>query len=248
VMNGSNARFFRLSFGKLAEMHLIGNDQGLLSAPVKLKRMTLAPAERADIIFDFSAFAGQKILLKSDSFDIVQFRVAETGSPDTSSLPETLRKVERIPESRAVKTRRLTLDETMDKVQQSMGMLLNNTPWHMPVTEKPVIDTTEIWEFVNLTEDTHPIHLHLVKFQILDRRNFDVFQFQDTGEMRYTVPAIPAGPEESGWKDTVRCDKGQVTRIIVPFEGYTGRYVWHCHLLEHEDNEMMRPFEVVAAG
>jgi spore coat protein A, manganese oxidase len=248
VMNGSNARFFRLSFGDQLEMHVIGGDQGLLEAPVKAKHALLSPAERTDLLFDFSAHAGEKLLLKSDSFDIMEFRVAASGSKDESPLPTALRTIKRIPESAAVRTRRLTLDEKMDKVQDSMGMLLNNTPWHMPVTEKPVIDTTEIWELVNLTEDTHPIHLHLVKFQILDRRSFDVFHFQDTGEMRYTGRAVPAGPEEAGWKDTVRCEKGHVTRIIVPFEGYKGRYVWHCHLLEHEDNEMMRPFEVVEAG
>jgi spore coat protein A len=245
-MNGSNARFF-LSFGDLLELHVIGGDQGLLQAPVKTQHALLAPAERTDIVFDFSAHAGEKILLKSDSFDIMEFRVAASGSKASGSLPATLRSVARIPESKAVRTRRLTLDERMDKVHESMGMLLNNTPWHMPVTEKPVIDTTEIWELVNLTEDTHPIHLHLVKFQVLDRRSFDVFHFQDTGEMRYTNRVLPAGTEEAGWKDTVRCEKGHVTRIIVPFEGYTGRYVWHCHLLEHEDNEMMRPFEVVEA-
>jgi spore coat protein A, manganese oxidase len=246
LMNGSNTRFFRLSFGNLFEMHQIGSDQGLLSAPVKAKRVLIAPAERVDIVFDFSQHAGEKIILKSDSFDIMQFRVASSGAPDNSALPASLKTAQRIPENRAIKTRRLTLDETMDKVQQSMGMMLNNTPWHMPVTEKPVINTTEIWELVNLTEDTHPIHLHLVKFQLLDRRSFDVFEYQDKGELRYTAPAIPASPEESGWKDTIRCETGQVTRIIVPFEGYTGRYVWHCHLLEHEDNEMMRPFEVVS--
>jgi spore coat protein A len=132
-------------------------------------------------------------------------------------------------------------------VQQSMGMLLNNTHWHMPVTEKPVVDTTEIWELVNLTEDTHPIHLHLVKFQILDRRKFDVFEYRSKGTLRYLSPGVPPSPSEAGWKDTVRADSGLITRIIVRFEGYTGRYVWHCHLLEHEDNEMMRPFEVVAS-
>lgn len=248
LMNGSNARFFRLSFGDLLEMHQIGSDQGLLAAPVKKKRVLMAPAERMDIVFDFSGLAGQKVLLKSDSFDIMQFRVAAKGGPDTSSLPSVLQTVKRIPESQAVRTRRLTLDETMDLVQQSMGMTLNKTPWHMPVTEKPAIDTTEIWELVNLTEDTHPIHLHLVKFQLLDRRDFDVFHYQDKGELRYTGAVEPPVAEEAGWKDTVRCESGQVTRIIVPFEGYTGRYVWHCHILEHEDNEMMRPYEVVAAG
>jgi spore coat protein A, manganese oxidase len=130
IMNGSNARFFRLSFGNLLPMHQISSDQGLLSAPIKMKRLLLAPAERADIIFDFSQHAGEKIILKSDSFDIMQFRVASSGAPDNSSLPPALKTVPRIPETQAIKTRRLTLDETMDKVQQSMGMMLNNTAWH----------------------------------------------------------------------------------------------------------------------
>lgn len=248
VMNGSNARFFRLSVGNLLEMHQIGSDQGLLSAPASMKRILLAPAERADFVFDFSGYAGQQLILKSDSFDIAQFRVAATGTTDTSSLPATLRPVARIPEAQAVKTRRLTLDEKMDMVQQSMGMTLNKTPWHMPVTEKPVLNTTEIWELVNLTEDTHPIHLHLVRFQVLDRRPFDAFAYRDKGELHYYGPASLPGADEAGWKDTVRCESGTVTRIIVPFEGYAGRYVWHCHILEHEDNEMMRPFEVLPAA
>jgi spore coat protein A len=247
VMNGSNARFFRISIGNLLELHQIGSDQGLLGAPVSAKRILLMPAERADFVFDFAAYAGQTLILKSDSFDILQFRVAATGGKDTSSLPASLRPVVRIPESQAVRTRRLTLDETMDKVQNSMGMLLNKTMWHMPVTEDPVLNTTEIWELVNLTEDTHPIHLHLVRFQLLDRRPFDVFAYQDKGVLNFYGPAKGPGADEAGWKDTVRCEAGTVTRIIVPFEGYAGRYVWHCHILEHEDNEMMRPFEVLPA-
>jgi spore coat protein A len=247
VMNGSNGRFFRISFGDLLEMNLIGGDQGLLQAPVKTTRMLLTPAERTDIIFDFSSHAGENIILKGDSFDIMQFRVSTSKTTDDSSLPSVLRPVERIPERDAVRTRRLTLDETMNDVQESMGMMLNKTPWHAPVTEKPVINTTEIWELVNLTEDTHPIHLHMVRFQLLDRRRFDVFGFQETGELRFTGRPISGDPAEAGWKDTVRCEKGHVTRIIVPFQGFTGRYVWHCHLLEHEDNEMMRPYEVIEA-
>ncbi len=247
IMNGANGRFFRFSFGDLLEFHQIGSDQGLLAAPLPVRRLLLAPAERGDVVFDFSAHAGQEILLKSDAFNLVQFRVSSAAADDGSALPPVLRTLPRIPESQAIKTRRLTLDENMDMVQQSMGMLLNNTPWHMPVTEKPVLNTTEIWELVNLTEDTHPIHLHLVKFQVLDRRKFDVFEFRSKGTLRYLAPAMPPSPSEAGWKDTVRADSGVITRIIARFEGYTGRYVWHCHLLEHEDNEMMRPFEVVPA-
>ena len=247
LINGSNGRFYRFSFGKLLPFQVIGTEQGLLAAPVSAPRVVMAPAERVDLVFDFSAHAGETVLLRSDSFDIMQFRVAAKGTPDRSSLPPALRTMEKIPESRAVKTRRLTLDERMDMVQQSMGMLLNNTPWHMPVTESPVLDTTEIWELVNLTEDSHPIHLHLVRFQILDRRPFDTFEFQDKGTVRFTGPAIAPAATESGWKDTVRADPGLITRIIIPFSGFAGRYVWHCHILEHEDKEMMRPFEVVGA-
>jgi spore coat protein A, manganese oxidase len=227
IMNGANGRFFRFSFGNRLEFHQIGSDQGLLAGPFPLQRLELAPGERADLVFDFSDHAGQDVLLKSDSFELLQFRVSATAVGDDSALPPVLRSIPRTPESGAIKTRRLTLDENMDMVQQSMGMLLNNTPWHMPVTEKPVLNTTEIWEFVNLTEDVHPIHLHLVRFQVLDKRKFDVFEYRSKGTVRYLAPAMPAAGPEAGWKDIVRVNPGMITRIIVRFEGYTGRYVWH---------------------
>ncbi len=248
LMNGSNGRFYRFSLGKLLTFQQIGTEQGFLPAPVAAQRVVMAPAERIDFVFDFSASCGRK-------HPAAQRRIrhhaipgrgqASAGRLRSSSAAALL--MQRFPKASAVKTRRLTLDERMDMVQQSMGMLLNNTPWHMPVTEKPVLNTTEIWELVNLTEDAHPIHLHLVRFQILDRRPFDTFEFQDKGTVRFTGPAIPPAPTESGWKDTVRADPGLITRIIIPFEGFAGRYVWHCHILEHEDNEMMRPYEVLAA-
>lgn len=248
VMNGSNGRFYRFALSNHAPFQVIANDQALLSSPVPAHRLPLAPAERADIVVDFAPFAGSNIELVSDSFPILQFRVAGTGVSDTSEVPAVLRKVVIQPnESNAVRTRRLTLDERLDKVQQSMGMLLNNTPWNAPVTEKPVLNTTEIWELVNLTEDSHPIHLHLVRFRILDRRPFDTFDYMAKKTLRFTGAAQPPEPLESGWKDTARADPGMITRIIVSFEGYAGRYVWHCHILEHEDNEMMRPYEVGAS-
>jgi spore coat protein A, manganese oxidase len=272
LLNGSNGRFFRFSLANKYEFHAIATDQGLFTAPVPIKRITLAPAERADILIDFSSLAGQRVELISDSYTILQFRVAPslkgTGfspyttaakenaalaaegqpTPPRPAIPEKLHDIPRLAESSAIKTRRLTLDENLDYVRRSMGMLLNNTPWHAPITEKPVLRSTEIWEFVNLTDDSHPIHLHLVRFQILDRRPFDQFQYQSRGTLHFFGPAQPPAPEEMGWKDTVRADPAMVTRIIIPFDGYAGRYVWHCHILEHEDNEMMRPYEVLPEG
>ncbi|MFZ0518685.1 MAG: multicopper oxidase domain-containing protein [Acidobacteriaceae bacterium] len=250
VLNASNGRLFRLSFSPDVEVHQIGSDQGLLPAPVTLKYVVLAPAERADLVIDFAALRGMRILLEDDAFpELMEFRVGQSQVSDPSSLPSTLRPVPRIGESSAVKTRWLTLDElTNGGKGASMGMLLNKTPWHMPISEKPTLGTTEIWELANLTEDIHPIHLHLVRFQILDRRPFDAYHYSTTGILHYTSSATPPDPEEIGWKDTVRVNGRTVTRIIVPFAGYSGLYVWHCHNLEHEDNEMMRPYAVLASG
>jgi spore coat protein A len=226
----------------------IGTDQGLLPAPLPRDRINLAPGERNDVIVDFSGMAGASVVLKNDISAILQFRVAKTkASASVIALPQTLRPMAKIPESSAVKTRMLSLVEVDDVVQRPMTMLLNNAHWSMPITENPVLDSTEIWGLLNTTDDAHPIHLHLVRFQILDRRNFDVSAYWTKGEVKYTGPAMLPDPSEAGWKDTVRADPGMVTRIIARFEGYPGRYVWHCHILEHEDNEMMRPYEVIAA-
>ena len=247
VLNGSNARFLHLSLPAGVTVHQIGTDQGLLAAPVRLERVSLAPAERADLIVDFAGAGGNNLILKNDALTVVmQFRVAR-GAGDTKALPAKLRPVPRIEESSAAQTRMLTLVEVDDLVQRPMTMLLNNAHWSMPVTENPVLDSTEIWGLVNTTDDAHPIHLHLVRFQILDRRSFSVSTYWSTGQLKFTGPAIPPEASEAGWKDTVRADPGMVTRIIARFEGFPGRYVWHCHILEHEDNEMMRPFDVIAS-
>ena len=249
AVNAANGRFFHLSLSSGQAVHQIGSDQGLLAAPVPLKFVSIAPGERVDLVVDFSEHAGEQLVLKNDSYQpVLQFRVAKTKVPDASSLPATLRPVPRIAESQAVKTRNLTLGEIDDLVQNPVSMLLNNTHWDAPVTEKPVLNSVEIWNLMNVTDDSHPIHLHLVRFQILDRRRFDAFAYQNEGILRYRGAAIPPEPAEAGWKDTVRADPGMVTRIIARFEGFSGRYVWHCHILEHEDNEMMRPYEVIAGS
>jgi len=247
VLNGANGRFFHLSLSNGQSFHQIGTDQGLLSAPVSLDQLLVAPSERADLIVDFADHAGEQIVLKSDAFTVMQFRVSRHKTPDTSSLPSTLRPVPKIPESEAVKTRMLSLSEIDDRAQNPITMLLNRAHWNMPVTENPALNSVEIWNLINLTDDSHPIHLHLVRFQILDRRRFEPFFYKNQAILKYTGPAVAPDPNEAGWKDTVRADPGMVTRIIVRFEGFVGRYVWHCHILEHEDNEMMRPYDVIAA-
>jgi spore coat protein A len=248
LLNAANTRSFVFSLSSKAPFYQIGTDLGLLQAPVPLKNLLLYPAERADLIIDFTGYEGMDITLKNSSVDLMQFRVARTGGKDSRPLPVKLGHVPRMVESWAVKTRVLTLLDYYDYAGNSMTMLLNGTRWKMPITEKPIINTVEIWSLVNLTDDVHPIHLHLVRFQILDRRPFDEFAYNTNKTLKYTGPALPPDPNEAGWKDTVRADPGMVTRIIARFEGYIGRYVWHCHLLEHEDNEMMRPYEVVASA
>jgi spore coat protein A len=212
-----------------------------------VESFVIAPAERMDLVVDFSGHAGEKIVLKSDAFELMQFRVAlKPAHPDDSKVPAALRPVVKTAESLSVKTRRIPLIENKTPGGDSMTMLLGGMHWNMPVTENPTLDTVEIWELINTTEDSHPIHLHLVKFQLLDRQAFDEPYYYRTRRIRFTGPVEPPEPFEAGWKDTVRAHSNMITRIIVKFEGYAGRYVWHCHVLEHEDNEMMRPYEVVA--
>jgi spore coat protein A, manganese oxidase len=248
ILNAANGRLYRVSLSDDAEMHQIGTDQGLLPNPITVTQIQLAPGERVDLVIDFAPFRGTRIVLSDDAFPLMEFRVGASAVGDSSELPHALRSVTLIPESSAVKTRWLTLDELKKGMSATAGMLLNKTPWHMPITEKPRLGTIEIWELANLTDDIHPIHLHLVRFRILDRRRFDAFQYMTTGELRYREAPTPPDPSEAGWKDTVRVNAQTVTRIIIAFEGYPGRYVWHCHNLEHEDNEMMRPYEVVTTA
>jgi spore coat protein A len=245
MLNCSNGSFYVLTLDPEQPFWQIGGDQGLLAAPAPLRQLILGPGERADLIADFSGRSGQEVYLKTSVGPILQFRVSQKAG-DSTPLPEKLRPVERMSESMAVETRPLTLGDYQNRLGMSQMMLLNRSHWSDPVTEKPVLNSTEIWSFINLTDDTHPIHLHLVRFQILERRFFDVSTYYLTGKVVYTEPARPLQATELGWKDTVRVDPATVTRIITKFEGFTGRYVWHCHLLEHEDNEMMRPYDVIA--
>ena len=254
VLNASNGSFYKLSFSTDEsvvsagiEFLQIGSEQGLLHAPAAIKSLIVGPGERVDLVVDFAAHRGKPVYLRTDVAVIMQIRVLSKARDNTPELPATLRPAFRMEESAAEKTRPLTIADYQNRLGRSSVMLLNGAHWHEPVTENPRLNSTEIWSFVNLTDDSHPIHLHTVRFQLLDRRPFDLNVYQLTKKIVYTGPTLELAAGELGWKDTVRVDPLTVTRIIVKFEGYAGRYVWHCHMLEHEDNEMMRPYEILPA-
>lgn len=119
-----------------------------------------------------------------------------------------------------------------------------------PITETPRLNTIEDWNLINTTGDAHPLHVHLVNFQpqgrtpvAVDRRTGDVLR-DSHGQVIPVGPEVPVAPNERGWKETIRVDYASITRVRILWDGYPGRYVYHCHILEHEEHDMMRPFEV----
>lgn len=337
LLNASNARMYNLRLINLWTKELwpnvwqIGSDGGYLEAPVQLdmtpvgdhdandtsKKLFLAPAERADIVIDFSGLSSGTILAFTNDApapfpdgdapdpaatgEILQFRVIPLTGPDPSDLPSPLNPHStRLDASRASLVRHMVLSEVEDPVSGNPVIgLLNNTCFEEPLSESPRLGATEIWEIADTTPDTHPIHLHFVQFNLLNRQLFDKDRYlldwnaatPGGGNLPGPVPTCPPmadpvnppgisnGPQqilpvdpylkddtiapadnEAGWKDTIRVKKGTVTRFLVrfapqdpaengPYGGYEfdptrGAYVWHCHILEHEDNGMMRPYQL----
>ena len=115
--------------------------------------------------------------------------------------------------------------------------------WAAPVSENPNVGDTELWELYNTTADAHPMHIHEIVFEVVNRQDLAT----DEEEVVLPIELIgePTGPEpwETGLKDTVIAYPGQVTRLRVKFSS-PGQFVWHCHIVEHEDNEMMRPYRI----
>jgi spore coat protein A len=274
VLNGCNARILGLDIGGPA-LWQIGAEGGLFDVPVALKQMVLAPAERADVLVDFSKFAGQTLVMKNHKpqkpvsnpapqlEQVMQIRVGTTIThPGPATIPSSLpgRKADL---HNPVTTRYITLNE-IDPEEEDWFLDLNAVHFDAgPTTETPKVGTVEDWVYVNMTGDTHPMHMHLVTFQVIGRTPFDAEAY----EAAYggpngvpggidptpfaTGPMLPPEPEERGFKDTVKANPGQFTTIRAKFELPSGvvapqDYVYHCHIVEHEDNDMMRPFMVVA--
>jgi spore coat protein A, manganese oxidase len=282
ILNASNSRFYRLAFAESDEAGnltggngpifvQIGSDNGLLSQPVPRATILAAPAERFDVIVDFSGHGGASFVLTNDApapfpdgeeeqivpRNVMLFRVSRNlRTPDVSSLPSSLPAV-RMPDiSDVVTTRDVVLTELEDAADNPIRMLINQQRWEDPITETPKAGSTEIWRIINKTDDAHPIHVHLAPFQVLDRQPFQPVEDVDPNAPRTLIgPPVPASDDERfGLKDTVQSLPAQIVRILIRFDlpagaavipGQTFRYVFHCHMLEHEENEMMRPFDVI---
>ena len=259
LLNGSTSRTYTLSLNPptgLLAFTVIGTDQGLLEAPVPgVGMLTLGPGERYDVVVDFAGYAaGTEILLENsagapfpngavDLTQVMQFRVTSTAG-DTAPLPATLRTIERLDPGAAVQTRDFRLKKSgLDGCGRSTWEI-NGLGWD-DITEYPELGTTEIWRFVNDSGVSHPMHMHLVGFQVLDR---DTFTKDPNGQIIPGGNPQPPPSEEDGWKDTVMVGPNEIARIIARFEGYKGKYPYHCHILEHEDHEMMRQFQTVSCG
>jgi spore coat protein A len=225
-----------------------------------------------DMVFDFSnpALWGKTFILRNrahapypkgapvdaeNTGQIMAFRVdqpLDTSVYPLTTLPANLRPL-RGPVAMPIPTdppRNLLLfegEDEYDRLQSKLGTLADGAlMWDDPITENPMLNSTEVWEVYNATADAHPIHLHLVSFRILDRQKFNADVDEETGDvtnLHLIGQPKPALASEAGWKDTAVMYPGEVTRVVATFDR-EGLYVWHCHILSHEDHEMMRRYYV----
>jgi len=300
LLDGSSSRFYNLRLDPPVPWYLIGTDVGFVDAPVPITgSVVLAPGERADVLVDFGGLSpGDHVLLMNDQplpdpvvspvddegpfiSELMRFTaVRQRGFP--ARIPSRLASYPGLDAGTVVAERNLVLVEIADPVTGEPVMaLLNNRRWDTIDVEQPTVHALEQWNLINLTEDTHPIHLHLIQFRLRNRQPIEagsylehvfgteelspahvgtgVRPFPSVEEVGVVAgPAVGPPPLEDGWKDTIQAHPGQVTRILVPFGSgaaadipfgqsvtHTGEYVWHCHILDHEDHEMMLPYEVV---
>jgi spore coat protein A, manganese oxidase len=292
LLNGSSARFYhlRMSNPRRVPMWVVATDSGLLNAPVPVSSVIVSPGERVEIVLDLQNAPGSVTLddvaLPLDVVSpspgpfgpMVQLNVTRrtgwTGFNPATPLRSDAYSATALAAAAVTSRRRLSLVEHVDPATGVPIMsMLNNLHFDIDdgLWEQPSADSVEVWEIFNLTADTHPIHLHLVHFLLLERQAFDVAGFLAANPMpmmghgldlddadAFLLPTT-RGPRafETGWKDTVQAHPGEVTRIVVPFSGgvdpmvpfgreerFTGDYVWHCHILDHEDHEMMLSYRV----
>jgi FtsP/CotA-like multicopper oxidase with cupredoxin domain len=222
VLNGSNARIFRFALGNGAPFILIGNDGGLLTAPASLTTIDVAPAERLDVLVDFrGAQVGDRVMLRDllAGWDLMEFRVASQVSV-AATIPSTLSSISMLSASDVQAVR----DFSFDGMSRINGQVYDMNR----IDFRVALGQVERWRFHTNGNAPHPVHVHGASFQVVSRTG---------GRARLF-------PWETGWKDTVLLNDGELVEVLIRFEAYRGIYLIHCHKLEHEDMGMMANFEV----
>lgn len=254
ILNASNMREYRFELSNGQEMVQIASESGLLPEPVPRQSIVLGPAERAEVIVDFAGKLGKNVVLLNTMPasgagepplpEIMQFRVVRHAHED-SSVPAKLRP---LPEfGQPSLTRVWTLDNTpvAGSVRHPEGegagfrdlWTINRLPFDPArIDARPFLGTTERWVFVNTTYQLHRIHIHDVDWRVESR----------SGGVIVGSPGDPSAEQgETGLRETFLVQSGEVVQVISRFTDHLGAYVFHCHILEHEDNAMMAQFEVV---
>lgn len=245
ILNGSTARVYNLGLTGGKQLNIIGSDGGLLSKPEAVANILLGPGERIDVLVDFSGLAiGKEIYLVSNKFSefnvqgrqefsLMKFKVDRTASSNFT-LPSTLSNISAISTGLSVKTRVIDIAQMIGGEGGHGGMgrhSINGKIFEIDRVDETVsVGTTEIWEFDNADGDEiHPMHIHGVQFQVLER----------TGGRNKVIAS------EKGWKDTILLMPGEKVKVIMTFPNYTGVFVFHCHNLEHEDDGMMLNYQII---
>ena len=231
ILNASNARRYQLALDPdRAELVQIGSDGGLLGAPVEHSSLVIAPAERFDVLLDFSAYdVGTEVTLVNllgggdPTNRVMRFKVARSAADD-SSVPARLSTYAAVPEPNGVVRRQWRFER--GDVGNHKGWLINGKPFDPKrMDAKPRLGEWEIWSFVS--DVHHPVHVHLAQFQVVRRGGKEPTAY------------------DAGWKDTVDLRPSEVVEVLVRFTEHKGKYLIHCHNLEHEDMAMMAAFETV---
>jgi FtsP/CotA-like multicopper oxidase with cupredoxin domain len=230
VINASGARMYRLALAGHTFLH-VGSDGGLFERPVEVEEILLATGERVELLVRGTGSPGSTAVLRSLPYDryipqtrpedwdrpldLLTLRYTDRSPVPTVALPETLRPIPALDPARATATRVVVMTQGF----------LNNRPMDMNrIDETAVLGATEIWEIENLVGMDHPFHLHGFQFQVLERNGV---------------------PEPfRAWKDTVNVPGHQSARFIIRYDNYRGKWMFHCHILTHEDNGMMGVLEV----
>lgn len=226
LLNGANSSPFDLALDTGDPIVQIGTDGGLMPAPVQRSSVLLFPAERADVVIDFARYeVGAHVVLENlagsgPTAQVMRFDVVRRAS-DGSRVPRSLRRLPALQPPVRTRTFRLAFDGA-----RSLWTFNGRAFDPGRIDARARIGETEVWRFINESGLAHPIHLHEVQFQVLDRNG-----------------AQPP-PWEAGLKDTVVVQPGETVRISIAFRGYPGTYVFHCHNLQHEDHGMMAQLEL----